>query len=282
MRLLLIFILLLNTFTALHAADITSLNGFKLWQFKDVVAPILGEPFKIMSTENTTLEAHKLSPNGYMVFEYLKDKPYNIYSMQITGQVSHMLPFKGLVLGDTDDRVIDVLGAPTNTQQLNEPNVEVLRYSNLNASVEIDSSGLLYSIRAGVTNKMMSETDESHNEWLELKEAIKSKNMEKVLDLFRPDIEIYINGKTLTIDKRFSDFLSKPDKDFTNSLVGKTHSLLMAIDESEAESEMRISEKMGLGHVYKFYKGTIVKEVVFFPYGGKYRVYEIAFVKNKT
>ena len=41
--------------------------------------------------------------------------------------------------------------------------------------------------------------------------------------------------------------------------------------------QMRIAENVGTGRVYKFSKGKILKEIVFFPYNGKYRVYEIAF-----
>lgn len=282
MRLFLAFTIWLCALNVSSAEDVTSLNGFKLWQFKNAVRFTLGEPFKTLDTEHSTLEAHRLPPDGYMVFEYLNKMPHNIYSIQVTGDVNPMSPFKGLVLGDRKDRVIAVLGAPTETNQLKDPQVSVLKYSNLNTSVEIDANGRLYSIRSSVTKEMMSETDKEHDAWSEFTEALRNKEINKIIHALRPDVEIFWNKKTLSIGKKFADFVSAPKGEFLDALIGDNNSLLKALGQSDATREIRVAENMGVGLVYKFYEGKIVKEVVFFPYGGKYRVYEIAFSDNEA
>jgi hypothetical protein len=92
-----------------------------------------------------------------------------------------------------------------------------------------------------------------------------------------PGAEIYMDGKTLSPRGRAVDFFQHPDKAYLNALIGKTHSVRAAFKESEPTGEARIIMGMGVGQVYKFYKGTIVAEIVLFPYNGDYRIYEISF-----
>jgi hypothetical protein len=95
--------------------------------------------------------------------------------------------------------------------------------------------------------------------------------------MLRPDVEIYKSGKVLSINQKYSAFVEHPDKDFITALVSDNDSVLKELTETEPEAELRIHEKVGVGEVYKFYKGKILKEIVFFPYNGMNRVYEIKF-----
>ncbi len=101
--------------------------------------------------------------------------------------------------------------------------------------------------------------------------------MKAILEWVRPDVEISRDGDVLSIKKRYDDFRAKPDDNFVKALIGERNSVLEELGKTEPEEEMRIAENVGVGRVYKFYKGKILKEIVFFPYNGKYRVYEIAF-----
>jgi ABC-type proline/glycine betaine transport system ATPase subunit len=90
-------------------------------------------------------------------------------------------------------------------------------------------------------------------------------------------VEIYKKGKVLSINQRFADFVDKPDNEFIDAFLGEKDSVLKELAETEPEGEFRLHEKVGVGEVYKFYKGKILKEIVFYPYNGMSRVYEIEF-----
>ncbi len=123
----------------------------------------------------------------------------------------------------------------------------------------------------------MNEADDKFDQWAAFKKAVLAKDMKAILELVRPDVEISRDGEVLSIKKRYEDFRVKPDGDFVKALIGDRNSVLEEIGKTEPEEEMRLAENVGVGRVYKFKKGKILKEIVFFPYNGKYRVYEIAF-----
>lgn len=150
-------------------------------------------------------------------------------------------------------------------------------YDKANYSTEIDSGGRLYSIKLYVTSEFMNKVDDDFDQWAAFKKAVLAKDMKAILELVRPDVEIFRDGDVLSIKKRYNDFSAKPDDGFVKALIGEHNSVLEEIVKTKPEEEMRLSEDVGVGRVYKFYKGKILKEIVFFPYNGKYRVYEIAF-----
>ena len=93
------------------------LNGFHLWQYRSAVESYFGKPFKIIQQNNSVVEAHQVSENSYMVFEYGKKFPENVISIQITGYPTKMTPFKGLELGDSEAKVTGILGNPVNRKK---------------------------------------------------------------------------------------------------------------------------------------------------------------------
>lgn len=187
------------------------------------------------------------------------------------------MPFKGLILGDDVDKVNRVLGKPARVKSIASPQVSLFEYQNGNYSVEVDKSGRLYSIRIFITEKLLTVEGDSDADWREFKAAIIAKDFVRVIAMLRPDVEIYRNGKVLAVNQKHSDFTENPDKEIIDALVGNTDSVLQEIVQTEPESELRLAESFGMGSVYKFYKGRILAEIAFFPYNGRYRVYEIAF-----
>jgi hypothetical protein len=212
-----------------------------------------------------------------MVIEHWEKYPDNIYSIQITRYPTKMLPFKGLVLGDPARKVEQALGKPSRTEKLEKPPVTINYYDKTNYSTEIDADGRLYSIKIHVTNEFMNDAEVGFAQWEAFKKAVLAKDMKAILELLRPDVEISRDGVVLYIKKRYEDFRAKPDDDFVKALINERNSVLEELGKTEPEGEMRIAENVGVGQVYKFHKGKILKEIVFFPYNGKYRVYEIAF-----
>jgi len=73
-------------------------------------------------------------------------------------------------------------------------------------------------------------------------------------------------------ETHFYDFFENPSKEFLSSMFSENNSVLNEIMTSEATPEFRLLENMGVGHVYKFYNGKYIKDIVFFDYGGKKRI----------
>ncbi len=273
---LLLFVLFLPC-TAVAQELASDLNGFRLWQYKETVKAYFGKPFDTREQEGSLIEAYRVTDRSYMVIEQLSKHPDNIFSLQITGYPTKMLPFKGLILGDPAKKVVEVLGKPSRTKKIEKPPITINYYDKANYTIEIDADGRLYSIKIHITDEFMNKADDKFDQWAAFKKAVPAKDMKAVLELLRPDVEISRDGDVLSIKKRYEDFCSKPDDSFVKALIGEHNSVLEELGKTEPEEEMRIAENVGVGRVYKFRKGKILKEIVFFPYNGKYRVYEIAF-----
>jgi hypothetical protein len=253
------------------------LNGFRLQQLLSVVEPALGSPFKTIDEGDLVANAYAIDQEAYMVVSHLKKYPHNISVLQITGVTKKALPFKGLRLGDPGSKVIDVLGKPDEVKQIESPRLTKLSYDKRNYTVELDEQNRLYSIQVFTTSDLMNKTDGSDSEWADFKAAILSKNTAALIDMMKPDVEIYRRGKILSIAEPYSAFVAKPDAEFTSALVGPTDSVLQQILQGEPVKELRLTRNVGVGVVYKFPEGKILKEIAFFPFNGTYRVYEVAF-----
>lgn len=253
------------------------LNGFRLWQYKSAAENHFGKPFQTMKRDDHVLEAHQVSKSSYMVFEYGKTFPENAGSIQITGYPTKMIPFMGLQLGDSEEKVISVLGKPSSTKKITSPPVTIWYYDKKNYTTEFDQQGRLYTIKIHLDEKMMNEADMAPENWAAFKQAILAKDKDTILKWLRPDVEISWHGRTLSIDKRFADFQSAPDRDFMEALIGDKSSVHTQIRAAEPEVAMRLMLEMGAGWVYKFHEDNVLAEIVFFPYNGQFRVYEVKF-----
>ena len=253
------------------------LNGFRLWQFREAAKTYFGKPYTTQKRGEYAFEAYGVTDNSYMVIEHWEKYQHNMYSLQITGYPTTMLPFNGLVLGDPAAKVREALGKPGRTEKIEKPPVTINYYDKTNYSTEIDADGRLYSIKLHVTGEFMNDAEHDFAQWDAFKKAVIAKDMQTILELVRPDVEIFKGGAVLSIKKRYSDFLAKPDSDFVKAIIGDRNSVREELGKTEPEVEMRLAENVGIGQVFKFYEGKILKEIVFFPYNGKYRIYEIAF-----
>ncbi|MDH5181817.1 MAG: hypothetical protein OEZ39_07770 [Gammaproteobacteria bacterium] len=254
------------------------LNGFYLWQFQEGVISHLGKPADIRDSEFKVHHVHRLNDSSFMAFEYLKkDFPKNVFAIQITGYPAPMSPFLGVKLGDPIAKVEKQLGKADETQEIPERENVIHYYNNKNYSVQYDKSGKLNSIKLYIKESFMNDVDHDFSSWSTLREAIKAKNVDVALGLLRPDMEIYKNGSILSVKQRYADFLKKTDGEIYAAIFGDKDSVRAALLESEPAGEARIIMGLGVGQVYKFYSGSIVREIVLFPFNGKFRVYEIAF-----
>jgi hypothetical protein len=263
----------------LAAKPQTDLNGFRLWQYVSGAEEYFGKPFKTVDRGESTLRAYRAGQHSYMVFETSDKKEIKEYveSLQISGYPAKMVPFQGLTLGDPKAKVDKVLGSPSETKKSQDGHYTINYYDPANYSIEFDEQNRLYSIKLWAYKRLFNTEHVDFASWNRFRKAVLAKDVPAILALFRPDAEIYINGKTLSPHGRVTDFFQHPDKAYINALIGKTRSVRAAFRESEPSGEMRITENIGVGQVFKFYKGTIVAEIVLFPYNGNYRIYEISF-----
>jgi hypothetical protein len=257
------------------------LNGFWLHQYKKAITASLGKPFQTGKTANTTWESYALSSKAHMVFGFSKDEPNMISSIQIMGDEAEMVPFMGLKLGDDKSQLMATLGKPDKIKRIEERNVDLYEYKNKNFSIEINEQGKICSVRITDYTELLKRAANNFSYWKDFKRAILNKDFKGLAEFFRPDAQIYINGEVLDIDRAFRSFFFHPAGKFYDALLGGESSVLSEIQDGEPQAERRITLNSGVGHVYKFYTGTILEEIVFFPYAGTYRVYEIKFRKKQ-
>lgn len=264
-----------------HAQDTaheSELNGWRLLQFTESIEPLLGKPFKSLDNTPRRYLAYGLGGDAYMVFGTHDGQPLVIDSLQLTGTAAKdMLPFKGLKLGDDRGKVIAALGEPTSKTEIDEPKVTRWNYEGTNYSVELDGAGRLYSIRIDMHHGFMEPGDDTDQDWKVFLAAVRSRDPGKLLDRLRPDVEVYRDGQVLAIRRRYSDFAASPDVAILDAFFSETSGVLRYLDTCEAEANVRVTEKLGVGLAYKFNPECPLAEVVLFPYAGEYRVYEVAF-----
>ena len=230
-------------------------------------------------TNYSTWEAYALSDKAYMVFEFIKTKPHWIYSIQITGDKTDMLPFVGLKLGDSKDKVIRMLGEPDDVSKKKNKNIYLFTYRSKNFTLQINDKGKLYSIRIYGYNRLFESatSDSDFSCWDDFKKTVSNKDFSGLSDFFRPDVEIYKNDEILEINESFHTFFLKPSGKFYEALFSESNSVYKELQACEPKAEIRLVADFGVGHVFKFYEGKILEEIVFFPYAGRHRIYEIKF-----
>ena len=253
------------------------LNGFWLHQYKKSIPNTLGKSFKAGEKENSTWEVFMLpDSNNYMVFEFDKTKIHWIKAMQITGKEPQEIPFFGLRLGDDKSKVLKILGKPDEIKQIISPKVSLYKYRSKNFTVEIDDNDKLYSIRIDAPSDLFNKLP-ANVFWDDFKESVFKKDFKKFSEFARPDMEIYKDNKILDINKSFEKFFSNAKGEFYSAIFSKNKSLYQELKLIIPTQELRFVEGFGSGWVFKFQDGKILEEISFFPYAGKYRVYEIKF-----
>lgn len=276
---IIIFVLLLPI-NAFGLDNQYQLNGFQIYQYRFAIEGSLGKPFKSGESDQFEWEAYKFDKNSYMIFQYSKKHLHLIYSIQITGKESTMLPFNGLILGDERSKVLEILGKPDEIRDIPDMKLKYYIYEDKNYSVEIDSDGKLYSIKISFYPEIYRETGKNKDYWNQFKTVIAKKDFARLSLFFRPDAEIYYMGNTLNIDKAFASFFLDKKTAFYSALLSETESVYEELKNDTSKLEIRMIEKVGAGFVHKFYSGKFLKEIVFMPYAGQNRIYEIAFKKN--
>lgn len=270
-------LLLLCMAWPVRAASEIELNGWRLQQLFQAVEASMGTPVKVAEQGDEHLRAYMIDERAYMVFGYHKAYPNHVHSVQLTGTTERALAFRGLRLGDPWERVREVLGEPDTRVEVDDPRVTRHEYDDANFSVEIDTEGRLFSIRLHTSAEIVANLPEADNPWPGFKAAVLAGDFAALAEWLRPDVEVYTAGRILSIEGRYRDLVETPDPALLAALLGGDDSVRVALARAEPGQELRMIEKVGIGPVYKFPAGSPLEEIVFLPYAGRYRVYEIAF-----
>lgn len=264
---------------AVIAADFEAeLAGWRLQQFLALADKAFGEPLRTLEEPGRVLRAYRIGSDAYMVFGQDVAQPANIGSLQLTGTSAPGASFKGLSLGDPRDKVLATLGEPSASVDVPEAETTRLSFGDRNYTVEIDRDGRLYSILLYTSNEFMAAQDDGFDQrWATFADVLASGDANRLLPWLRPDVEVYKDGRILSIQQRYSDFAAAPDPVMLDAFFSGDDGVRRHLQDAAPEENIRLSEVNGVGLVYKFPTSSGLREIVLFPYAGEYRLYEVAF-----
>lgn len=284
---------LLAALAAQHAAaapptTVLELNGWMLGQHQSAVSAYYPTPYQSHDAGPIRNDVHVLDRDSktYMIFSIDESRPTNYLLMvQLTGgpTPAQKHAFLGLRLGDPAARVREVLGEPDQTRTSDLPGVTMWDYTQRNYTVEIGADDRLYSIRLEYWTGLPSAPPKEEVGAPPLKpftDAIKKRDVEALVKLLMPDVEVYIDGEPQQVAGPFRDQLADPTSPVAAALFGKPVSVAKALANAAGppEVDVRIWEDAGVGWVVKYPQpksGPQIVELVWKYYPGGWRVWEI-------
>lgn len=255
------------------------LYGFRLGQYKSVVINELGQPSmsKILD-DSSSVDFYPLPDDSstYVMFQYLKSKPKEIYAIQLSGIKSDRA-FYGIQLGDNEQQIISEFGNPDTimNQEFNNTLEKLVKYTSQNLSFLLNNDKI-ESIRIWDQEKSKNYDQPTLNDLLSV---IETNNRQKICDILSPNLEIYYCDKVITWNNSFykDTFIKKASVyDF---IVNSEYGLIRLKDKKELNQEynIRFIEGVGTFPVFKFPKDSIISEIVLNFQQGRYKIYEIKY-----
>jgi hypothetical protein len=213
-----------------------------------------------------------------MVFKFVPERPNYAYAIQIAGRPgTPMRPFLGLLLGASRSEVLRRLGKPSSVRAEPELGLQLLEYRMRNYSVELDSTGALSSILVfGYDGFSERPADGEPDPLQRLRAALSGFDVDSLMRLLAPDIEIYRNDQSITFRRAPRTDLSDTASALRLALADTSGSVRSGIAEAPSDTAVRVHENGPIGLVYKYDHGPL-REIVFTYYPGGYRLWEVAF-----
>ena len=281
-KILILTVFLTSTIFAFSQETVSELFGFKIHQYKEVVTNEFGKPYKVNKFDDgfvSEIFLLKEDKSAYIIFEYPSWNKEIIFSIQIYGAFEDIDPkFRDLKMGMPENEIIKKIGKPTNSKDIGEYG-KMLEYQNTNYSFEIDKKGKLSSIKIlDNYNELYPKPNiEKIPTFETIKKILTSDNPEKISKFLSPELEIYLNDKTLF----FKYAWEKEIKEDKSKIYAKIKELVKGIEKFDYKNEKNYEENMRLTigenpkHVLKFKKGFKIKEIVMKWEDGNYVIWEI-------
>jgi hypothetical protein len=257
---------------------VQDLNGFRLGQIRSATHKELGPPGQEgPSDEDVVFEAFLLKeePQLYMVFQYRKDEPDLIWSIQITGEdPAHDTSFKDLRLGLPAGEVEKRLGKPSLKETVREHGTR-WEYAGRNFSIEINPQNRLSSIR--IVNDRSKEPDvKNMPRFSDVIKQLQTPQNSDLAEFLAPDLELYEGGKTRSFEWRLATEIAS-DKSGVFAAIRRLSKELSSVDSTKPdqyEEKLRLHRVREPQHVIRLPKLTGVTEIVFRWNGETWQIWE--------
>lgn len=262
------------------------LAGFLLRQDRPALEAVLGTPFAEEKRPSGAVACGYHLPgsrNNYLVAFYVQDKKSEMYgkiaNLELTGtDPSGFTGFYGLELGDSAEKVLAILGKPTEVRHEDDVNVDLWDYQEENYSVEISPNHRLYSIQIVDQPGKDTPAPAGSNAVRQFAVAVEARDLDAIMAMASGELECS-TSETFGIQTGGARaILSDPKSPISVCLKQAADAVLaFGPDMKGAEDELRVWERHSPGTVTKFPNSSPLAEVVFDEEAGAWRVYEVTF-----
>lgn len=190
--------------------------------------------------------------------------------------------FFGLRLGDGSDKVLEVLGKPTEIRHEDDVDVDLWDYKNANYSVEMTKDRRLYSIQIVDEEYPMPKSLAGKEDARTFAKAIRAGEVDRVVEMSSGEIECKAAELSDVRTGAARTVLSDRDSAVSVCLRRAADAVLsLGPEMNGVEDEIRVwpeaKNHPSSGLVSKFPSSSPLKEIVFVLESGGWRVYEVTF-----
>ena len=264
------------------------LNGFVLGQHRRVVENQFGEPVQETRTPDGWRYAVYVADathRAYMVFKFPRERSDYMVSIQLAGERgTPMVPFHDVLLGDSVSLVRQYIGPPWVIDTAPDVPLERWTYADRNYSFEFDSTGSLYSIQIFGFDGFPQEPLTPLPLLSQLRTALLERDVDWLMELLAPDVEIYAPGGTYAFERAARVELSDSTTDIRRLLLAEHSSVRAALADAAivdgADVVLRVFERQRPGRFYAVWQlpdGSAIQEIVFEAFAGQWRAWEVRF-----
>ncbi len=217
-----------------------------------------------------------------MVFKFAAARPNYAISIQLAGDSgTEMHRFVGLSLGDARDRVIRQLGQPSHVERNPELKLDVLEFTDRNYSVEIDSTGRLFSIQILGYDGFPQYPRDSVPALTQFASGLSARDLDQILESLTPDFEIFQGDSAYRFQNSARRDVADTAAAVARLLYAGTNSVAHALANQatvrSADLVIRVYERAAPGFAYKFSSASPLAEIVYQRSAGEWRVWEIRY-----
>jgi hypothetical protein len=252
------------------------LNGFLLGQHVRAVDSALGTPFRVIKREGGSHRVYVLdrTTGAYMVFSIDSAGGNVVSGIQVSGPKGTVIrPFLGITLGTPGTQLIERFGLATSADQLEDVPARLLVWAGHNYTVEVDSGGLVNSIRIAGDEGMRNTPDSSETPSLAaLKSALRGMNVDSLMWLLAADLEFMRGDSVVTFTRAPRVEL----EDARSNVRRRLKDVAARLDAEPDQMNLRMYDTRLMSWVYKWERGPIA-EMVFRWCPGGFRLWEVKY-----
>jgi len=260
----------------------TSLNGFRLGQYRETTRNEFGKPLQSgRYDDGYVYDMFLLKPDTslYMIFEYAASDTETIWSIQVSGTDDRAdLGFENLKLGMNKAEVEKRVGVASSQEDIGDYG-HTWSFDHRNFSLEMNTKGKLSSIKIIDRSAEFFPVPQVDRipSFDKVRTALSSDDPATVLAMLSGNIEVYRGDSTYYFKRSFrTEQLT--DRSKLLGLIKSSVKDLRSVDVKNAEEyseSMRLEYGKDIKHVMKIGHGHTIREIVMQYTGGEYKIFEI-------